>query len=326
MQLMHSQKNKKNRGLVGLAAGRIVAALFSVFLIFQASPGFAADELTIGDTIVNFIGAGDESPGMIAGICYMIGLVFGFTGVLKLKEHVEKGDAQVPIWEPIKRFVAGGALFALPMISEVLRNSLVSDETSGFDYSGFAGDASGGGLDTMMVNLIADIWEPMHIVVAVFSYIAGLIFMMIGILRLIKTSQDGPRGPGGFGTIMTFVTAAILFSMDELMGAFLNSIFGDPGSSTSSVLAYGEIGLSPGEQAHIQAVISAVVGFVAIVGWISFLRGWFILRGVGEGDQQSSLMAAVTHIIAGVLCVNIGGVMNAIQFTLGIADYGVTFN
>jgi hypothetical protein len=277
----------------------------------------------IGQSICNFIKSSEGLPGMATGIAYLIGIIFAFTGILKVKEHVE-APQQTPIWDAIKRFAAGGALFALPMVTEALFNS-VSGGMESYGYTGFSGEVSAGGLDAMLVALVKDLWGPMHGLVAAFGYMAGIIFTMIGILRLLKTSQDGPKGPGGFGTIMTFATAAALFSLDPLMGAFSFSIFGDPVTATEATLAYADSGLTGAEKGHIHAVISAIIGFVAMLGWISFVRGWFILRDVAEGGQQASMMAAVTHVIGGSLAVNLGPLLNMVQFTLGIDSVGVAF-
>ncbi len=301
----------------------VLCTFVSVFV--YSSPVWA-DEPSMGDAIVNLIDSSAGLPGLISGVSYLVGLVFGVLGILKMRDHV-LNPTQVQLNEPLKYFIAGGALFALPMISLVLYNSLTDGGgLDGLEYSGFSGSTSGGGLDTMLVDLVKDIWLPMHGLVSAFGYLAGLVFMMIGILRLVKTSQDGARGPAGFGTIMTFFTAAALFSLDQLMGALSFSIFGDATAATLAKMSYVKNGgVDTVVANHAHAVISAIVGFVAIVGWISFLRGWFLLRGVAEGSQQASMMAATTHIIAGALCVNIGGVLNAIQETLKIVDIGVAF-
>jgi hypothetical protein len=64
---------------------------------------------------------------------------------------------------------------------------------------------------------------------------------------------------------------------------------------------------------------------MAVLGWISFIRGWFIIRDVAEGSQQASLMAGLTHLFGGALAINLGPVLNAAQTTLGLTAYGVNF-
>ena len=45
------------------------------------------------------------------------------------------------------------------------------------------------------------------------------------------------------------------------------------------------------EIAHVEAVIAPVIAFVALLGWISIVRGFFIVRGVAEGNSQASMLA-----------------------------------
>ena len=83
--------------------------------------------------------------------------------------------------------------------------------------------------------------------------------------------------------------------------------------------------MTDAEILHATTVISAVIKFMIIIGLVSFVRGIFIVRDVAEGNQQASLMAGVTHMVGGALAVNMGPLINAVQQTLGIAEYGVNF-
>jgi len=58
-------------------------------------------------------------PGLITGISYMMGILLGVLGVLKIKDHVEN-PAQTPLKDGAIRLAAGGALFALPIIYEAM--------------------------------------------------------------------------------------------------------------------------------------------------------------------------------------------------------------
>ena len=185
----------------------------------------------------------------------------------------------------------------------------------------FAG--GGAGLDAIMVALFMDIYAPMMNIIFVFGYFIGLILVMVGISRIIKTSQDGPRGPASMGTVMTFVIAGVLFSLSTIMGTFSSSMF-----DTNKVATFAVLATSTGDVAvddHILAIISTVLVFMTIIGYISFMRGFFMIKDVAEGNNQASLMAGVTHIFGGALAVNLGPLMNAVQRTLGIDTLGVMF-
>ena len=198
------------------------------------------------------------------------------------------------------------------------------DDGSAYAGSGFSGASTGTGLDAMIVKLMADIFVPAQNLFGWFGYIAGIMLVIVGISRLLQTEQQGPKGPTGVGTITTFVVAGCLFSINSMIAYLTTTLFDSPGLKSNGVLAYTD-GLN-GAAPHIHAVISAVIAFSIVLGWISLLRGFFIVRGVSEGDSQSSMMAAITHIIGGVMAINLGSIINAVQSTLGIQTYGINFS
>ncbi len=284
--------------------------------------GGGAGGTTLGGIMDNVRNNASDISGMLAGFSYLAGLVFGFLAIMKTKEHVENPN-QTPIWDPMKRTLAAGSFFALPtIISAVV--ATVGGENSGYEGSGFNGESSGAGLDAMIVRLMADIFVPAQWLFGWFGYIAGIMLVLIGISRLLKSEQDGPRGPTGIGTIMTFLVAGCLFSLNAMISYLSETLFGDASIATSGQLRYTD-GLGE-SAAHAHAVISAIVAFSIVLGWVSIIRGFFILRGVSEGNSQASMMAAITHLIGGALAINLGPIINAVQDTLGISTYGITFS
>ncbi|MCB9990134.1 MAG: hypothetical protein H6867_01990 [Rhodospirillales bacterium] len=288
-------------------------------------PGVCGGALTIGGVIQCVVENSQESIGLLTALSYLFGLVIGAMAVIKVIEHVTNPH-QVSAWEPMKRALVAGCLFALPMVTEALYNTLVDGGAlGGINDNTWSGAPTGGGLDAMVVALMNNAFAPMHRLVALFCYLAGVVLAIVGIMRLLKSAQEGARGPGGFGTIMTFLIAGVLFSADEMMAAWENTLFGTQTMNTKASLNFAA-GLTAVEEQHILSVISAVVAFVMVLGWISFIRGWFIVRDVAEGNSQASMMAAITHIFGGALAINLGGVMNAVQETFGLAAIGVNFN
>jgi len=277
----------------------------------------------ISDVICNVMGASSGLPGLVTALAYLFGIILAVAALFKLKDHV-LNPSQTPLSDSLKRFLAGGALFTLPLITEAAQNALTGgnmDSSQVTVYNGQAANASG--LDGMLVSLFADIYEPMINIIFAFGYLAGLILVVAGIGRIIKTAQDGPRGPAGMGTIMMFVIAGVLFSLSSIMGAFSSSMF-----QSSTVATFAVLETSTGDTVidqHVLAMISTVLVFMTIIGYISFMRGFFIIKDVAEGGGQASLMAGVTHIFGGALAVNLGPLLNAVQSTLGLSDIGITF-
>lgn len=291
---------------------------------------------TLGDSLCGIFFNSGSATAFLTCIGYLIGLVLGVWGVLKIKAHV-LNPQQTSLWEGISRLVAGGFFFALPVIVEVLRTTMAPPiatgiaavaQTTGFNEGTPSCDNTGG-LDTALYCLMADVTGPMHVVINFFCTVAGFVLAMIGISRLMKGAQDGARGPGGLGTLMTFAAAGALLSYNALVRVVSTSLsMTIPGvglTRTNAEMQYVE-GMTNAEQMHVHTVISAVIKFMIIVGLISFVRGIFIIRSVAEGNSQASLMAGVTHMVGGALAVNLGPLINLVQSTLGISAYGIAFS
>ncbi len=322
--------------------------------------GFGGSGISLGNVLCGIIRSSGAITSFLTAMAYLFGCVLGFWALLKLRDHV-LNPSQTPIWDSVSRFLAGGAFFALPTVIDAFRNSVVPESlavgmslqtNSGFNTgsggTGFLGGlfdglmnivdsvvgglfgtggagACGAGLDAKLACFMNDIFGPLHVLLNFFGIVAGTILIMIGISRLLKSAQDGARGPGGLGTMMTFLVGGALISFNSLIRAFSSSLFSSPVTFTYAELRYTE-GMSDSEIAGAYSVISSILQFMILVGLISFVRGLFIMRGVAEGDNQASMMSSVTHLIGGALAVNLGPLLNAVQATLGITGFGVTFS
>lgn len=64
-----------------------------------------------------------ELPGLLTSVSYLMGILLGVLGIMKVKDHVEN-PSQTPMKEGAVRIVAGGALFGLPIIFEAMSNTI----------------------------------------------------------------------------------------------------------------------------------------------------------------------------------------------------------
>ena len=62
-------------------------------------------------------------PALISAVAYLFGVLLCVLGIMKIKDHVEN-PAQTPLKEGCIRLIAGGALFALPILTEAMLESL----------------------------------------------------------------------------------------------------------------------------------------------------------------------------------------------------------
>lgn len=171
---------------------------------------------------------------------------------------------------------------------------------------------------------VTDVMGPVHTALNFFTFAAGIAFLVVGLSRFLKGEQDGARAPSSIGTISTFILAGVLLSFSDFLRIMTMSIFTEEATQTKAVLG-STAGLTGDELNSFYGIVSAILKFMIMVGMISFVRGLFIMRGVAEGNNQSSMMAGVTHIIAGTLAINLGPFLNLVQGTLGITN-GLTFS
>lgn len=255
---------------------------------------------------------------------YIIGVFLVMRGIQLLRLHVDN-PAQHNIADALKRLGAGGALFGLPFMVHVIRQTFgVNSYSGGIAATGWStSNAGGSGLDGKMLNFVSDVVNPSIAAIEIFCFVAGVVMAMFAIQRMIKSAQDGPRGPLTAGTIAMFVVSGLLISFPQLMEALNISITGGSAALTQ-VNFMSESGSGELDQSA-KNVISGVLAFMAVVGFLSVVRGLFLLKTLAEGGQ-ATLMQVVVHLVAGALCVNLGALINAVQTTLGIGDFLVTFS
>ena len=63
-----------------------------------------------------------DLPGLLAALSYLFGILLAVLGIMKIKDHVEN-PSQTPLKDGAIRLLAGGALFAIPIISEAMFNT-----------------------------------------------------------------------------------------------------------------------------------------------------------------------------------------------------------
>jgi len=74
----------------------------------------------IGNNIIDSIA---DLPGLLTGLSYMLGILLGVLGILKIKDHVEQ-PTQTQLKDGAVRLAAGGGLFALPIVYEAMKTTI----------------------------------------------------------------------------------------------------------------------------------------------------------------------------------------------------------
>src|SRR5688572_4315611 len=78
------------------------------------------------DILINIQNSISDIPGLVSGVAYMMGILLGVLGILKIKDHVEN-PGQTPLQQGAIRLACGGALFALPIVYEAMLTTMGDD-------------------------------------------------------------------------------------------------------------------------------------------------------------------------------------------------------
>ena len=178
-------------------------------------------------------------------------------------------------------------------------------------FPGLAQAASGVDAIQMLTNLSRS-YPALWFMLTGACYVIGFAFAMRGVyylkqygeMRTMMASNTSLKTPIAF-----FIVAAVLIYTPAGFHILSRTVFG-----YSSPLAYSDVtsGMNP-------VVLGAITGLVSIIGLIAFIRGWLILVANAEHPGgQATLGKALTHIIGGLLAMNILGVVDIIWSTFGL--------
>jgi hypothetical protein len=299
----------------------------SLFTVVAADNAFAGGQ-KMGDILGNVVGSTGGFSVILSTIAYISGCLLAVTGIFKFKQHVDNPQ-QTSLWEGIKRMVAGGCFLSLPFVIRAVRGSLFRNEDIGSDSLSNTGTTnatlSAGGLDKMVFDFMSNISGPAEALLSTVAYLSAIILLLVGISRLTKRVEEGPRGPGGIGTITTFIASGALFSFGDSMGSFANTLFGTGGTELKTNSLVADTVITDDEsRERVQTVIEAVMAFVMLVGYIAFIRGWFVLRAFADGQQGATVAQGLTFLFGGTLAINLGEFINVIMRTVNVT--GLSFN
>jgi intracellular multiplication protein IcmC len=174
-------------------------------------------------------------------------------------------------------------------------------------------DVSGASITAVDViaNFVKQVPSLMRLITAI-AYVAGMYFVFHGIMLLkqygeMRTQMSGQhhlKGPVIFiviGTLMLYLPSSVQVGM--------STFWTEPNP-------YGY--LQEGQDQWSQ-LFSNIFMIVQLVGVIAFIRGLILLTHLGgHGGQQGTFGKGITHIIGGILCINIYQFVQVVMVTLGL--------
>lgn len=152
----------------------------------------------------------------------------------------------------------------------------------------------------------------LRLIVAI-SYVTGVVFVALGVFKLKAYGQMTiyqSANASMSGPLIFLAIGIILFTFPTIVDVMIYTLWG---YGSEDVPGYSSIG------GNYTAYIAPVIGIIQIIGYISFLRGWYILSKLGtSGAQPGTLTKSISHIVGGILAINVMGSWETIKATIGI--------
>ena len=169
-----------------------------------------------------------------------------------------------------------------------------------------------------MLNALKENTGPIIRFVVATAFVIGLWLIFSGILELKKAGQSSmQQQSSGIGKPLARVMIGVmLLYLPSIIDVGVWTIWGHSalGSEAESLMAYAP---DPGDP--FAPIKGGAIAIVRVVGYVSFVKGFLILsRSTHQGSQPGGAGKGFTHIIGGILAINIVETIRIISSSLGI--------
>jgi hypothetical protein len=302
-------------------------AFIAITAIAWLGSAQSASAQTFGNLLCRAFDNATSFGPLFVQIAYAAGALFGLRAVYHLRAHAED-PRNNKLTTPLMYLFGSACLMSLPGVVETLERSLGYTVTEGgvgscaaiSVSSSTGGAATDVGLDGMLVNFIANIKGPMQDVISITAILCGLFMILHGLMKAAKYGTD-PKANSIHSILTNLGFGAALMTIGDNMNLMVDTLFGGDtaekgmGISQGTVMAWKAVSDLGSDQ--FAAAIAAALTFIQIIGAIAFVRGWLIMKKVVEGGGNVSLAQGLTHILGGVLAINIGGFLPLMDMTMG---------
>jgi len=179
-----------------------------------------------------------------------------------------------------------------------------------FVLPAYAIDLSNISVQDTLVNVANQVPMLMKLATAL-AYVLGMIFVVMSVIKLRHTGEMRTmmsQEHGLAGPLIMMAVGAMLLYIPTSVQVGLSTFWSDPNP-------YGYLQ----QQDQWAQFINDCFIIVQLVGVIAFIRGLIIWTHLGShGGGQGNFARGLTHVIGGILCINIYQFIQVIMNTLGI--------
>ena len=163
---------------------------------------------------------------------------------------------------------------------------------------------------TVLVNISTQVPYLMKLVTGI-AYVLGMGFVIAGVMKMKHFGEGRTMmspDHGMMGPLLYLAVGAALLYLPTSVQVGMSTFWNDP-----NPLGYTS------QQDEWSQFLSDCYLIVQLVGVISFIRGLIILSHANERGGQGGLAKGLTHVIAGIFCINIYQFVQVVISTLGLS-------
>ncbi|MEE9452433.1 MAG: type IV secretion protein IcmC [Gammaproteobacteria bacterium] len=171
---------------------------------------------------------------------------------------------------------------------------------------------------TQMLISLGESIDPIERLVRAFAYVIGVSFILKAIYHLKvygeARAMSATQGGGMKEPLSYLFVGALFVYLPSMLEMMMLTVFGTEGVTP---LSYQTNSRTTTQFAY------AALRLMQLIGWISFIRGWMILAkssSQGASSQGIRFGKGISHVVAGLLAINIVGTTNMIGSTLGLGQ------
>lgn len=272
---------------------------------------------SFGDMICNVVVNTSAFAWLFEWGAYVLGATLGAMGIHHFRLHSEN-PGNNPLSRPVMMWFGAACLLALPEAAGTVIDTIYGGAQTDGSISCVAVNATtaAASLDEMMVNFVKNIKKPLLRFASIVAIAGGLLMIIRGLNKAARYGFD-PKANSAHSILTNIIFGALLMTIGDNLDMVMDSVFGTPDVGGSSAISWSLANqLAGGASAQFKATVIACLTFVQVVGGIAFVRGWFILKKAVENGQQG-IAQGFTHVIGGVLAINIYSFLKIMDTTFG---------
>jgi hypothetical protein len=311
-------------GFWGRKASRFACAFFTAVVAVLLTPHAAEAQTYVGTLICNVaneINGNTPLIDLFDAIAFISGTYLFGRALYDLKEHVDDPSPRHPLYKPLAKMVAAAALLELPFFIGWLIGTLFGQQVNGgvLACNPVAPVAVAADPSVMVTNFMNSIQGPLTYLISILCFTIGTFLIVRGLLKAAKIGTDRNTTTN---ILANLIIGTVLVSVGECSNVLLATVFGNATIANAATPGAQIVGAWPmvtqlnASQSFINA-IAAALDFFQLIGMIAFVRGFMIIRNAVEGNGQATMAQGFTHVIGGILAINIYQVLEIFDATLG---------